>query len=119
MTPAAAYNNPNRPGTLPPREIAPNRPSFLIQFLIHNPGLETDLTCTKQTPDPVSNRQFFALLKFPDTLLPGLQQGEVLRCAQDDTGGRQSGVEPPHSKKAKANSRSLARSKYDRFGMTD
>src|SRR5579872_522394 len=67
MMRATAYNNPNRPGTHLPREIAPNRPSFLI----HNPELETDLTCTKQTPDHISNRQFFAFLKLPDTLLPG------------------------------------------------
>jgi len=64
---AAAYNKPNRPGTHPPRKIAPNRPSFLI----HYPELETGLTCTKQTPDHISNRQFFAFLKFPDTLVPG------------------------------------------------
>ena|SRR5579859_5336341 len=103
---AAAYNNPNRPGTHSPRKMAPDRPSFLIQFLIHCPELETGLTCTKQKADHVSNRQFFALLKLPDSLLPG-----TLRA-------RQSGVEPPHSKKAKGNSRSLTRSKYDRFGMT-
>jgi len=60
---AAAYDNPNRPGTHLPRKIALHRPSFLIEC----PELDTDLTCTKQTADPISNRQFFALLKFPDT----------------------------------------------------
>ena len=35
--------------------------------LIHCPGLDTDLTCTKQTAGHVSNRQFFAFLKLPDT----------------------------------------------------
>jgi len=64
---AAAYNNPNRPGTHLPRKIAPHRPSFLI----HCPELETNLTCTKQTADDISNRQFFAFLKLPDTLPPG------------------------------------------------
>src|SRR5579864_644259 len=63
---AAAYNNPKRPGTHLPWKKAPHRPSFLI----HNPELETGLTCTKQTADHVSNRQFFALLKSPDTLPP-------------------------------------------------
>ena len=67
MMRAAAYNKPNRPGTHPPRKIAPNRPSFLI----HCPELDTDLTCTKQTPDHISNRQFFEFLKLPDTLVPG------------------------------------------------
>src|SRR5579872_3130621 len=70
MTPAAAYNNPNRPGTHLPRKTAPHRPLFLIQFLIHNPELETGLTCTKQTADLASNRQFFAFLKLPDSLPP-------------------------------------------------
>jgi hypothetical protein len=68
---AAAYNNPNRPGTHLPRKMAPHRPSFLVQFLIHNPELETGLTCTKQTADLVSNRQFFAFLKSPDTWAGG------------------------------------------------
>src|SRR5579872_1022031 len=106
MTPAAAYNNPNRPGTHLPRKTAPHRPLFLIQFLIHNPELETGLTCTKQTADPVSNRQFFAFLKLPDSLLPG-----PLRA-------RQSGAEPPHSKKPKGKSRFLTLPKSGRFGMT-
>ena len=60
-TRAATYNNSNQPGTHLPPKIAPDRPSFLI----HCPELDTDLTCTKQTRDPVSNRQFFAFLKFP------------------------------------------------------
>gem|GEM_PF-5639977 len=60
---AAAYNNPNRPGTHLPRKTAPHRPSFLIPC----PELDTGLTCTKQRADPVSNRQFFAFLKLPDT----------------------------------------------------
>ena len=64
---AAAYNNPNRPGTHFPRKIAPHRPSFLIEC----PELDTDLTCPKQTAGPISNRQFFAFLKLPDTLPPG------------------------------------------------
>jgi len=67
MTPVAAYNNPNRPGAHPPRKTAPNRPSFLI----HNPELETGLTCTKQIPDLVSNRQFFAFLKLPNNCAGG------------------------------------------------
>jgi len=37
------------------------------RFLIHNPELETELTCTKQKVDGISNRQFFAFLKLPDT----------------------------------------------------
>src|SRR5579864_14337 len=37
------------------------------RFLIHNPELETELTCTKQKADVVSNRQFFAFLKLPVT----------------------------------------------------
>jgi len=47
--------------------LAPHRPSFLI----HCPELETNLTCTKQTAGHIPNRQFFALLKLPDTLPPG------------------------------------------------
>ena len=43
---------------------APHRPSFLI----HCPELDIDLTCTKQIRAPISNRQFFAFLKLPDTL---------------------------------------------------
>jgi len=64
---AAACNNPNRPGTHFLRNAAPHRRSFLI----HCPELETDLTCTKQTPGPISNRQFFALLKLPDAWADG------------------------------------------------
>jgi len=41
------------------------------RHLIHCPELETNLTCTKQTADHVSNRQFFAVLESPDTLPPG------------------------------------------------
>src|SRR5579872_1779410 len=68
MTRAAAYNNPPQPGTHFPRKTAPHRPSFLIQC----PELETDLTCTKQqTADDISNRQFLAFLKLPDTFPPG------------------------------------------------
>src|SRR6185437_13843706 len=66
MMRAAAYNKPPQPGTHLPRKTAPHRPSFLIQC----PELETDLACTKQTADPISNRQFFAFLKLPDTLPP-------------------------------------------------
>ena len=47
---AAAHNNPNWPGTHLPRKIAPHRPPFLI----HCPGLDTDLTCTKQTAGLIS-----------------------------------------------------------------
>ena len=36
------------------------------RHLIHCPELDNDLTCTKQTADPISNRQFFALLKLPE-----------------------------------------------------
>jgi len=53
------------PGTHPPRRIAPNRPSFLI----HCPELEIELSYTKQNLAFTSNRQFFAVLKLPDTLL--------------------------------------------------
>ncbi len=63
---AAAYNNSNRSGTHLPRKTSPHRPTFLI----HYPGLDTDLTCTKQTTDPISNRKFFAFLKLPNTLPP-------------------------------------------------
>src|SRR5487761_881840 len=49
----------------------PRRPSSLqlpaSSFLIHCPELDSDITRTKQTPDPVSNHQFFAFLKSPDT----------------------------------------------------
>jgi hypothetical protein len=38
------------------------------RFLIHCPELDTKLTRTKQIPDTISNRQYFALLKLPDTL---------------------------------------------------
>src|SRR5579859_5484021 len=37
------------------------------RFLIHCPELETDLTYRKQKAGVVSNRQFFAFLKLPDT----------------------------------------------------
>ena len=37
------------------------------RFLIYNPELETELTCTKQKADVISNRQFFAFLKLLDT----------------------------------------------------
>lgn len=43
---------------------------FFAPFLIHCPELDTDLSCTKRTADPISNRRFFALLKLPDTLPP-------------------------------------------------
>ncbi len=71
---AAAYNNPNRPGTRVPPRMAPHHPSFLID----NPELETDLTCTKQTPDHISNRQYFAFLRLPDTLLPGSRRASLV-----------------------------------------
>src|SRR5579864_1663972 len=58
--PAAA----GRPATHLPPKMAPNCPSFLID----NPELEIELTHTKQKPAHISNRQFFALLKLPDTL---------------------------------------------------
>lgn len=38
------------------------------RFLIHCPELDTKLTRTKQIPDTISNRQYFAFLKLPDTL---------------------------------------------------
>ena len=99
---AAAYDNPNQPGTHLPRKIALPRPSFLIQ----RPELETELTCTKQTADPISNRQFFAFLNLPDTA-SACRAGGVRKPppfangAQDGAPGRerQSGAEPPHSKK--------------------
>jgi hypothetical protein len=53
------HNNPKRPGTHFPREMAARHHSFLI----HNPELETNLTCTKQTAGHVSNRQFLAFFK--------------------------------------------------------
>ena len=67
MMRAAAYNNQPQPRTHLPRKTALHRPSFLIEC----PELETDLTCTKQTADPMSNRQFFALLELPDTFPAG------------------------------------------------
>jgi len=49
----------------------PRRPSNLqlpaSSFLIHCPELDADITRTKQTPDPISNHQFLAFLKSPDT----------------------------------------------------
>jgi len=54
-----------RPGTHFPSKMASNRPSFLI----HCPELDTELSSTKQKLAPISNRQFFAFLKLPDTLL--------------------------------------------------
>ena len=59
--PAAA----GRPGTHHPPKMAPNRPSFLI----HNPELEIELSYTKQMLVLISNRQFFAVLKLPNTSL--------------------------------------------------
>jgi len=41
------------------------------RHLIHCPELDTDLTCTKQTAGHVSNRQFFAVFKLPDTASAG------------------------------------------------
>jgi len=61
----AQAHNRNRPGTHLPPKMAPSCPSFLI----HSPELELELSHTKQTPAPISNRQFFAFLKLPDTLL--------------------------------------------------
>src|SRR5579859_2513519 len=47
------------------------------RHLIHCPELETNLTCTKQTAGYVSNRQFFAFLKLPDTA-SACRAGEVI-----------------------------------------
>src|SRR6185437_2969133 len=67
MMRAAAYNNQPQPRTHLPRKTALHRPSFLIEC----PELDTELTCTKQTADLISNRQFLAFLKLPDTFPPG------------------------------------------------
>ena len=40
-----------------------------VTFLIHCPELDTELSHTKQKLAPISNRQFFAFLKLPDTSL--------------------------------------------------
>jgi len=89
---AAAYNSPNRRGTHLPRKTVPHRPSFLIQFLIHCAELNAELTCTKQTAGPISNRQFFAFLKNCRTLkrrrAAALQKGknvEALRSLHPRT----------------------------------
>jgi len=55
--------NRNRPATRLPPKMAPHRPTFLIA----NPELEIGLSYTKQKLDHISNRQFFAFLKLPDT----------------------------------------------------
>jgi hypothetical protein len=61
----AQVPNQSRLGTHLPRKVALNRPSFLI----HCPELDTELSYTKQKLAPISNRQFFAFLKLPDTSL--------------------------------------------------
>ena len=70
-----------------PSRLAPIGPAFLRarvreerkatgrRFLIHCPELDIELSRTKQRVGPVSNRQFFALLKLPGqsaNLLQGL-----------------------------------------------
>jgi|SRR6185437_11720599 len=50
-----------------PREFRQPLTTTGRRFLIHNPELETELTSTKQKIGIVSNRQFFAFLKLPDT----------------------------------------------------
>ena|SRR6185437_10089367 len=52
-----------RPATHLPRKMASHPPSFLID----NPELEIELSHTKQKFVLISNRQFFAFLKLPDT----------------------------------------------------
>ena len=96
---AAAYNNPNRPGTHLPRKMAPHRPSFLI----HCPELDADLTCTKQTAGHVSNRQFFAFLKLPDT---------ASAC-------RAGGVIPVPTRNQKQIPHTVRQTRAIGFGMTD
>src|SRR6185437_258724 len=69
------------------------------RHLIHCPELETGLTCTKHTAGHVSNRQFFAFLKLPDTL------SQARRDNSDRALQRQSGaIAPiaPYRGKAKA-----------------
>ena len=73
------------------------------RHLIHCAELDADLTCTKQTAGHVSNRQFFAFLKLPDTAIAGQSSGRRGLC------------------RAPGKSRSLTNIRQERatgFGMT-
>ena len=48
------------------------------RHLIHCPELDADLTCTKQTADHISNRQFFAFLELPDSSNAGRGQSRAI-----------------------------------------
>jgi len=107
---AAAYNNPNRPEAHSPRKTAPHRPSFLI----HCPELETNLTCTKQTAGHISNRQFFAFLKLPDTASAGRKARKEDRDARSRGRG-----DPCAYEKRKQIPHTVRQKRASGFGMTD